>query len=1072
MKKIIYLLLCLFTGIGIASAQTTHVTGTVTSAQDGEPIIGASVVVKGTTVGTVTDFDGKFSLSVPSSAKTLTVTYVGMKAQEVAVKSKLSIVLETSEQSLDEIVITAMGIKRERKALGYATQDLKSDQLNKAGTTSLANAIQGKLTGVDVRQSSGAPGASAQIVIRGARSFDGNNQPLYVIDGMPINTSSDFNTEKSVTGANYADRSIDINPEDIETINVLKGQAASALYGIRASNGVIVITTKRGSGGNMKKPTVTVSTNVSAQRVSRKFERQDVYAQGNGISAYDPTASMSWGPKITELANDWRYGGNAEPGYRLSNSSLPDTESNRIYNSTYLYGKNEGKYYNPQRAKAGLDGWTTPQTHDNVGDFLGTGFTENTNMNISQSINGINYSFGLNNSYQEGIIPSTGMNRWGARGLVDWKVDSQWNTGFSMNYSSSKITGAPGANDGIMNVVYSAPAEYDLKGIPNHVPGDITNQVLFRSTSFVNPYWWADHNEYSQHTNRAFGNAYAEFQPKLGLENFTLKFREQAGLDIWTSDYTDVREMGTTSSLKGGDIENYGKQHNVFNNLLTANLDGKFGADQEWRLNVVLGNEINHENIRAWDYYGSTFNFPGFKNIGNATSYTASEYSRQERTVGFFGSASLSWEDQVYLTVTGRNDYVSSMPRGSRSFFYPSVSLGWEFTKLPNLQDNNILSYGKLRASFAQVGQAGNYYKNFYYTPTYGSGFYTYTPVSYPLPSGISTFIPYYRLYDDGLKPQNTTNYELGADLHFFNSRIKVEYTYSFQNIKDQIFAVPVDGSTGYQEMLTNAGKMQTRAHELSINAAILQAKDYDLNLGINFTKLKNEVIELAPGVESIMLGGFVEPQVRAQAGSTYPNIYGNAFKRDDAGNLLLLNGLPQVTGDSQNLGNCSPDFTTGITLGGRYKRVSLSTTWSWQQGGKMYHGTNMTMNYFGVTKESLPYHEGTMVVEGIDEATGQANKVEVSKQRYYQAYYNITESGIYDASFFKLRDLTLTYKLPKIGSFDISVYGFARNVLVWSKLPNFDPESSQGNNNMSGYFERFSIPNTSSYGGGLTFTF
>ena len=1054
MKRKLKLFLALFfIGIGVVMAQT-QVRGTVTD-ENGEPVIGASVLVKGTTVGTVTDIDGKFTLpEVPNSAKTLMISYIGMVTREVAIAPNLQVVLKGDTRALEEVVVTAMGIRRDRKALGYAAQDLKSDQLNKAGTTSLANAIQGKLTGVDIRQSSGAPGASAQVIIRGARSFSGNNQPLYVIDGMPINTSADFSTGNSVTGANYADRSIDINPEDIESINVLKGQAASALYGIRASNGVIVITTKRGSSGSMSKPQITVSTNLSAQKVSRKFVRQDVYAQGNGVSAYNPSSSMSWGPKISDLPNDLKYGGNVDNSYTTKD------------------GKRQGQYYNPKRALAGLDGWTMPQTYDNVGDFLETGITENTNLNISQSINGINYSFGISNSYQKGIVLSTGMNRWGVRGLVDWKIDRQWTTGFSVNYSSNKITGAPGANDGIMNVIYSAPAEYDLKGIPTHVPGDITQQILFRSTSFVNPYWWSEHNEYLQHTNRAFGNAYVEFQPKLNSENITLKFREQAGLDMWTSNYSDVREMGTTRALQAGDIENYGKQHNVFNNVLTANLDSKFGAEQEWGVNVVLGSEINHENMRVWDYYGKNFNFPSFKTIGNATSYTSSEYTRQERTVGFFGSASLSWQNQLYLTVTGRNDYVSTMPRGSRSFFYPSISLGWEFTQLPGLNNSNVLNYGKLRASYAQVGQAGNFYNNFYSTPSYGGGFYTYTPISYPLPSGISTFTPYERFYDEGLKPQNTTNYEAGVDLHLFKDRIKLEYTYSYQDVKDQIFAVPVDGATGYEEMLTNAGRMRTQAHEFSINATILEAQDYDLNLGVNFTKIKNEVVDLAPGVPSIMLGGFVEPQIRAQAGNTYPNIYGNAFKRDEAGNLLLLNGLPQATGDSQNLGNCSPDFTTGFTFGGHLKRLSLATTWSWQQGGKMYHGTNMVMNFFGVTKESLPYHEGKMIAEGIDEATGKVNAVEVSKQDYYQAYYDVTESGIYETSFFKLRDLTLTYQLPKLGTFDVSVNAFARNILLWAKLPNFDPESSQGNNNMSGYFERFSIPNTSSYGGGITFTF
>ncbi len=977
-----------------------------------------------------------------------------MKSQEVGVSSRVNVKLLSDTQDLDEIVVTAMGIKRERKALGYAAQDLKSDELNKSGTTSLANAIQGKLTGVDIRQSSGAPGASAQITIRGARSFDGNNQPLYVIDGMPINTAADFDTGSSVSGSNYADRSIDINPEDIETINVLKGQAASALYGIRASNGVIVITTKRGSNQMKGRPQVTVSTNLSAQRVSRKFERQDVYAQGDGVGSYSPTSSMSWGPKINDLANDAKYGGNTDNAY------------------TQADGLHQGMYYNPKRAAAGLDGWTTPQIYDNVGDFLGTGFTENTNFNISQALNGLNYSVGINNSHQKGIIPSTGMDRWGVRGLVDWKINNEWKSGFSANYSSSKITSAPGANSGIMNVVYSAPSEYDLKGIPFNAPGDPTKQILFRSTNFNNPYWWAENDEYRQHTNRAFGNAYVEYEPELGWDdNMSLRFREQAGLDIWTSDYRDIAEIGSAANTKG-QVDNYGSQHNVFNNLFTANFDAKFGDEDEWGVNVVLGNEVNHENIRVWSYTGQNLNFYGLPTISNTTSLSGYEYGRQERTVGFFGSASVSWRDQLYLTVTGRNDYVSTMPRGSRSFFYPSVSLGWEFTKLPFLENNSILNYGKLRGSFAQVGQAGQYYKTYYTQPGYGGGFYQYVPIAYPLPSGVSAYAPSSKFYDTNLKPQNTANWEIGTDLQFFGGRIKAEYTYSLQNVTDQIFAVPVDATTGYSEMLTNAGKMQTKSHELSLNFAILQAKDYDLNLAINFTRINNKVIELAPGVESIMLGGFVEPQIRAQAGCNYPNIYGNAFKRDEAGNLVLLNGLPQASGAMQDLGNCSPDFTTGFTLGGRYKRVSISTTWSWQQGGKMYHGTNMTMNYFGATKESLPYHEGNMVAEGIDEATGEKNTVEVSKQDYWMSYHDVTESGIYNTSFLKLRDLTLTYQLPKFCGVDLSVYGFARNILLWAELPNFDPESSQGNNNMSGYFERFSVPNTSSFGGGLTATF
>lgn len=1045
MKKLFFLLLLAATALTMDAQKVRTITGTVVFAADEEPLAGATILPVGGGRGAATDIDGKFTLTVPASVKKLNVSYVGMITRQVDIPADGVMLIKltsSTDMQLDQVVVTAFGMKKDRKGLGYAVQDLKAEDLNTDGTTSLASAMQGKLTGVDIRPSSGAPGASNQIVIRGARSFDGNNQPLYVVDGMPIESQADFSTGYSVTGANIADRSIDINPDDIESINVLKGQAASALYGIRASNGVIVITTKRGKMLS-NKPTVTLSTNLSGEIVSRKFKRQDVYAQGNSVGAYNPSSSMSWGPKISDLPDDPKYGGNTQGHPEM--------------------------YYNPKYEMAGLDGWSVPTIHDNVGDFFNTGFTENTNFSISQRTERASYSFGLNNSYQKGIVPSTGMNRWSARGLVDWNINTEWKTGFSANYSSSKITSAPGANSGIMNVVYSAPSEYDLKGTPYHVPGYPTQQVLFRATNFNNPYWWAENDEYLQHTNRVFGNAYVEYHPNINWgDNYSLWFREQAGLDVYTSNYTDMAEVGSAAN-SNGEITNYGVSRNIFNNLFTANFNAIWG---DFDFDAMLGCEINQDNARWWSYYGSNFNFYGLPTIGNATNFTSSEYTAQERTVGFFGQLGLSWRSMLFLTVTGRNDYVSTMPSGNRSFFYPSVSLGWVFTELEPLKGNTALNFGKLRLSYAQVGQAGQFLRNYYYTPSYDSGMYSYTPVTYPIKGGTSSFVPYYVLYDPDLKPQNTENIEFGVDLAFFQNRLRFEYTASFQNVKDQIFAVPMAGSTGYSDKITNAGQMRTWSHEFSINGAILQHADYDLNLGVNFTAVDNKVVSLAPGVESIMLGGFVEPQVRAQAGCTYPNIYGVAFKRNENGQLLLADGLPQGTADSQDLGNCSPDFVMGFNLSARYKRLSLNTTWSWNKGGKMYHGTNLTLNYFGATKESIPYHEGTMIAEGIDEATGLPNTVEVSKQDYYMSYYDVTEAGIYDTSFLKIRDITLNYQLPKLGAFQIDIFGFARNILVWSKMPNFDPESSQGNTNMGGYFERFSVPNTSSFGGGLKITF
>ncbi|WP_314109030.1 SusC/RagA family TonB-linked outer membrane protein [Segatella salivae] len=1054
-KRLFMFLAGLFLSIGMAVAQT-QVTGTVVSGEDGEPIVGASVKVSGTKTGTITDVDGKFALNVPEGTK-LVVTYLGMlpKTVNASVSGAMKIKLDPDNKVLDEVVVTAMGITREKKALGYASQVLDAKDLNTSGTSSLASAMQGKLTGVDIRTSSGAPGASAQIVIRGARSFDGNNTPLYVVDGMPISSTPDFSTKESVTGADNASRTIDLNPDDIESINVLKGQAASALYGIRASNGVILITTKRGSKGSTK-PVITFSTDLSAQTLSRKFEHQDVYAQGTTLSKYNPNTSMSWGPKIADLANDATYGGNTNNKY--TNGDLTS---------------HAGMYYNPKYAAAGLSGWATPQTHDNVGDFFKTGFTQNSTFNISQRKNDVSYSFSVSDTYQKGVIPSTGMTRTGARGAVDWKVNDQWKTGFSANYSSVKIKSAPGANSGIVNVVYSAPAEYDLKGTPYHKPGDPTSQILFRATNFNNPYWWADNDEYSQHTNRVFGNAYAEFSPKLNWgKNYKIVFREQAGIDMYTSNNSEIAEVGSAKNTKG-EVENIGTQNNIFNNLLTANFTAKWGANEEWDFGFVLGNEFNHQYRRKWDYDGTGLAFYGQPTIGNTSSMDAhSDYHIQERTVGVFGQMSLSWMDMLFLTVTGRNDVVSTMPRGNRSFFYPSVSLGWIFTELPALKENHVLSYGKLRLSYAQVGQAGQFYNNYMYVPSYTGGMYVYTPISYPL-GGAKGYAPYYVKFDENLKPQNTSNWETGIDLGLFKNRVRVEYTLSYQDVRNQIFDVPTAGTTGYQALRTNAGQMTTLSHELSVNASVIDHANYGLDLGVNFTKITNKVKKLADGVESIMLGGFVEPQVRAQAGYTYPNIYGKAFKRTKDGQLLLnANGLPQGTAASVNLGECTPDFNMGFNLRAHYKQLSLSATMDWQKGGCMYNGTLLTMNYFGASKASLPYHEGTMVAEGINEATGQKNTVQVSKQQYYMAYNDVTEAGIFDTSFLKLRDVTLSYQFPKFAGINLSVYGFARNILLWAKLPGLDPESSQGNGNMSGYFERYSIPNSSSFGGGFKIAF
>ncbi|MDE7412174.1 MAG: SusC/RagA family TonB-linked outer membrane protein [Muribaculaceae bacterium] len=967
-------------------------------------------------------------------------TSFSIYAQNPELKDSLN--KDSFNATLDEVVVTALGINKERKGLGYSVSNLDGSDLNINGATSISGAIQGKVSGVDIRPSSGSPGASAQVVIRGARSFSDSNRPLYVIDGMPVAANPDYSTGNSTRGANLADRSIDFNPEDIESISFLKGQAASALYGIRASNGVVIITTKR-ARKKENRPTVTFSTNLSAEILSRRFHPQDLYSQGTKLSAFDPNAASNWGPLISSLPDDSKYGGNSQG--------------------------HPGKYYNPKLEQAGLDPWVTPAIHDNIGDFFNTGFTENTSFSITQALENATYSFGINNTYQSGVVPTTDMNRWNVRGLVDWTLSKSWKTGFSANFVSSSIHSAPTANNAIVNTVYQAPAEYDLKGTPYHVPGDPTKQVSYRPTVYDNPYWELANNEYYQHTVRGFGNAYLEYLLKFGAENdMSLRIREQAGLDVYTTSDSDVLEKGSAGS-NGGSISNYGVTKNIFNNLLTANYNALFGEDFDF--DAMIGSEIENRNNRWRSYTGSNFSFFGLPTMGNATVYTSHEYISRSRTVGFFGSLSLAWKSMIYLNATGRSDIVSSMPRNHRTFFYPSVSLAWVFTELPAFRAGSVLDFGKLRVSFAEVGQGGSYKENYMIVPTYSGGMFTYSPVVYPI-NGLDSYVPYQQVYDPNLRPQNTRNIEWGLDLEMFDHRLKIGYTMAYQDVKDQIFSIPSAGSTGYRYMLSNAGRICTWSNEIEISGTILRHPDYELNVGMNLSTLDNKVVSLAPGVESIMLGGFTSPQIRAEEGHTYPSIYGTAFQRAENGELLLSKGLPVATAGSICIADCAPDFISGFNLNGRWKRISIAASLSWQKGGNMYHGTNMTLNYVGATKESIPWHEGTFVAEGIDVATGEKNTVEVDRQKYYQAYYAITESGVYDMSFVKLRDITLTYRLPKFGNFNFDIFAFAHNVLLWSKLPNFDPESSQGNGNMGGYFERFSMPATTSIGGGFKVTF
>lgn len=1064
MRKIALLLTCiLICSMHVVFAQSRTITGTVTDADDGSSLPGVSVVVKGTSIGTVTDIQGKFTLNVTEDAKVLVFSFIGMVASEVNITSAASynVTLRKADIAVEEVVVTAMGIRKEAKALGYAVQEINSEELNRVGTSNLSQALQGKIAGVDIKVSSGMPGASSQFVIRGARSFTGNNTPLFVIDGMPISSTAPFSTGNSVTGSDIANRGIDINPNDIESINVLKGQAAAALYGMRASNGVVIITTKSGKGGAEGKTIVSFSQNTSFDRVSRTPDFQQTYAQGAG-GVFSPNSSMSWGPKIEDIPNNPNYGGNSDNDY------------------TAEFGKQDGKYYVPQLARAGLEPWVTPQLYNNWTDYFQTGVNSNTSINVSKASKEGSYSVGVGYTDQNGIALNTGMKRWNAKATADRKLNDNFTTGFSANYTNLAIDKLTGANDGSLAGILGAPRSYNLKGIPSSEPGDPYTQIYYRSLTFDNPYWVGDNNTFTETTDRFFGNSFIDYTANLS-EGMKIVVKYQLGMDTYTSHYQDVFGFGSKGGA--GTINNYGASQTSVNSLLTAVYDWNISDDINF--NLLAGNEFNHQKFKTYDQYGEKFNFGGWNHISNVATVTADEDQSQSRTVGIFYSASIDYKSMLFLNTTGRNDVSSTMPRGNRSFFYPSVSLSFVATELEGLKDLSWLDFAKIRGSYAEVGQAGNYYENYYTTPAYGGSWWTGTPISYPI-DGVSAYIPNITQYDPNLRPQNTRTYELGLNFKLFNNRLGIDYTFSNQLSEGQIFTVPLAGSTGVNSLVMNAGSMKTDAHEVMLYIVPVKTKNFTWDFNVNYTKAVNETVELAEGVESIFLGGFVTPQVRAGVGYTFPVIYGGMYARDDQGRILVNEdpndagyGMPMAGGDGI-IGTVAPDFILGGSTNFTYKNISIGAVFEWKNGGQMYSGSNGLMDLYGVS-DRTDDRESTFVYQGY-KADGTSNDIVrggADDPRAYQILFsdvigNIDEAYIYGNSFVKLRELSLRFALPKrlLPGLDLSVSAFARNILLWTELPNVDPESSQGNTNMMGSFERFSLPQTTSYGFGIDVKF
>jgi len=996
-KLTIMALLAFFQVTGLF-AQQQEVTGTVTVASDGMPLPGVNVLVKGTNDGTVTDMDGNYAIEVAEDA-VLVFSSLGFESQEQAVegRSVINVAMTEDMEGLDEVVVTSLGIEREKKALGYAVQEIQGEDITKTNQPNIVNALQGQTAGVQITNSGGAPGQSARIIIRGVNSLDPNadNQPLFVIDGVPVDNST---TESGSTPRGLSNRAADINPNDIESMNVLKGAAATALYGVRAANGAVIITTKKGEAGDVR---INVNSTIGFEEVNQYPEIQNVYGQGFG-GVYDPNSFWpNWGPSIDEIRE-----------------IDPDAEINDIWR-----------------------------------DAMRTGVQIDNSFNISGGNEKANFYASINNLDQEGIIPFSNWGRTSARLNGELKFSDQLKVAGNMNYTISGGNRVP--HDRFMErMVYNSP----MQDINDYINEDGTMKTVGGNT---NPIYDARFSTFEDEVNRIIGNLKFTYSPFEWMDvNYLI------GTDFYTDSRTEITpgplgiEGEVPLSSQGFITETRIDSRDINSNLF---ITLKKQWDDKWNTTLRVGNDVFERDYERVDATGENFVIPQFYDLSYASQLSNSQDKRKKRLVGLYGDLMVDYDDMLFLNITGRNDWTSTLPQGNNSFFYPSINLGFIFTEAFEMPE--VLSFGKLRASYAEVGKD---------TDPYRIG-QTYTsPGIFPL-GGEVGFTRFSQFGDLGLKPERTTSIEFGTDLRFFGNRLGIDLTWYKSNSKDQIIPVPVSESSGFSTFITNAGEIENQGVEFIISGNPVRTEDFTWNITLNAAYNQNEVVSIREGIEQIQVGsqfGYAGSTVTMQLieGEAYGNIFGSSYERfgADESNLFLNedlpivigeNGFPVRNGNQLILGNTTPKWIGGLKNDFTYKNFDLSFLIDFRTGLEQYSQYDNFFSAFGIAEYTLDRNE-TRVFDGVL-ADGSPNTQEVWLGQgegpdgrdygagfYRNHYRSVSENFVHDASFIKLRNISLGYNFGENVLNSVSFLESARvsvaanNIILYTPWDGFDPES------------------------------
>ncbi len=1095
MRKITMMLaFLLFAGLNFAWAQTRTISGTVTSADNGSPLPGVTVMVKGTTNGTVTDANGKYSLQVGNNAKTLVFSFVGMQTQEIAIdgKSTINVVLKTSSLSLNQVVVTALGISRQKRALGYSVTNVPSSEISKTAVTDAVNALAGKVAGVRVTNSSGAAGSAPFVEIRGSSSILGNNQPLYVVDGVPIASGGGAG---GVAGVATSSRTIDINPDDIESMSVLKGGAATALYGLRAANGAIIITTKHGK--KQKGLSINYNTSTKIEHISQVPALQNEYAQGSfklaelygyfglNVNPYaDPDNrtynGASWGPKIDTL----RY--TTDPSY---------VPGNIYYGGGTTSMEDYIKYWDPNGR---IVGKSSPyasnkpvRTYDPF-DFFQTGVSLYNNVSISGGNDRTTFYTSLSNTHTKGVIPNNTLDRTTFSLNASHKPAKNLKVIGVLNYSNTVGNRKQqGSNlSGVMLGLMRTPPTFDdsygyiFNGTYRH-----GQQRTYRNgKGYDNPYWVANKINYNDEVNRLFGT----FTTEWNIAKW-VKLTYRGGLDFYSYHATNDFAIHSNSYPEGYASTNQHFRMDL-NQDIFANF--KFHLSENSLLTAMVGFNMYQNRYKSVTAEANGLIIPDFYNVSNTNDVKGYQGESTRRTRAYYFDVSYSLKNIWYIDATGRYEGSTTLPEEDNSFFYPSVSTSFVISQLPGLKDSKVLSFAKLRASYAVTANVPGAYRtdNYFYQAGAGDGWTN--GISFPF-LGVNGYTVGYTLHSNNLKPEKAKSWSVGGDFRFKGSRFRVDVDYFHRINSDLLLNVPSAPSIGYGSRYINAAEMKTTGIELLVSADIIKTKTVLWNVTVNWSNPNSVVTKLAPGVPNVFLGGFTEPQVRAVAGEKYRTIYGLDWVRDDKGNLIIddnkndeFYGYPIPASQTSKLGSVQPDWTMGISNTLTVKGLSLSFLIDIKHGGQMWNGTRGALDFFGKTAESANRDKDYVwkgVMGHVDPATGKVvtsgtpntQKVKLDENWRFWDGYGSGFTGpsspyVEEAGWVRLRTITLSYDFKRavlknvnwIKHLDFYVTGY--NLWLSTPYTGIDPETSLlGASNAQG-FDYFNMPGTKSYTFGL----